>query len=94
MAKLTFEEFWKLSEEDRCDQYQYLSDLDKFRVRLSMNPGVIDSQCNSCKYYHGFGKCDAFPNGIPETILDNDIIHDSPYPGDHGIQYAPIDDKD
>jgi DNA topoisomerase-1 len=32
--------------------------------------------------------CDAFPNGIPDEIAYEDNLHTSPYPGDHGIQFA------
>ena len=68
---LTFEEFWKLTEEERCEQYQYLSDRDKYRVRLCMPPGHENQpRCNNCKHYFGFDKCAAFPDKIPrERIL-------------------------
>ncbi len=35
--------------------------------------------------------CDAFADGIPEAILDGTVEHTSPYPGDNGIQFEPID---
>ena len=92
MAKLTFEDFWKLSGEDRCDQYQHLSEHDKFRVRLSMNPGGITLMCSFCKHNHvdaPSAVCDAFPGGIPSNVLDENPPHTYPYPGDHGIQFEP-----
>lgn len=45
--------------------------------------------CNSCKHYRPFSNppsCTAFPNGIPDSILDGDD-HREPVRGDHGIQY-------
>jgi len=33
------------------------------------------SICNDCLYYTKNGKCKAFPKGIPEPILFNDVIH-------------------
>jgi hypothetical protein len=35
--------------------------------------------------------CKAFPDGIPDEIWRGDNDHKKPYPGDHGIQYEPID---
>lgn len=31
--------------------------------------------------------CDAFPQGIPDAILDNEVDHRQPVDGDHGIQF-------
>jgi hypothetical protein len=33
--------------------------------------------------------CDAFPDGIPIEILKKEVVHTSPYSGDHGIQFEP-----
>lgn len=38
-------------------------------------------------YEPGIFRCDAFPNGIPDAILDNEVDHRKPYEGDQGIQY-------
>ncbi|HDV8353269.1 hypothetical protein [Burkholderia vietnamiensis] len=56
-------------------------------------PRLIAPQCLSCSHCHGgpadAGTCDAFPSGIPKPIYLNEVIHDSEYPGDHGILYQP-----
>lgn len=46
-----------------------------------------DVQCNGCIHTRGFGKCDAFPVGIPRELMTTDITHDKPYEGDGGIRY-------
>jgi hypothetical protein len=49
---------------------------------------LIDSQCRSCAHWHyATIHCDAFPDGIPIKILINDVSHQQPYPGDHGIRF-------
>lgn len=47
-------------------------------------------QCMSCKrLYNGSGfKCGAYPNGIPEEIIQNKVSHKTPYGGDHGLMYV------
>jgi hypothetical protein len=32
-------------------------------------------------------RCDAFPAGIPDAILENEVDHTKPLKGDHGMQY-------
>jgi hypothetical protein len=59
------------------------------------------SQCGFCK--HAWGRlragepprtrCDAFPQGVPDEIVSSRIPHDVPYPGDHGIQFEPLEEK-
>ena len=57
-------------------------------------------KCYSCVHFRGFDKtydasgrgrvtCDAFPEDIPDDIFTGGALHDTPYPGDHGIQYEP-----
>ena len=89
MKQISLKDFWKLSEEERGIQYQYLSEHDKFLVRTSMNPGAIASQCKTCKHYRGFGKCDAFPDNIPHEIISNKFEHTASYEGDQGISFEP-----
>lgn len=41
MEKLTFKEFLKLSEEEKCKRYIELSDHDKFLARIGQNSGAV-----------------------------------------------------
>jgi len=34
--------------------------------------------------------CAAFPNGIPEEILDGEFDHTQPHEGDHGLRFVPL----
>ncbi len=49
--------------------------------------------CHVCRHVdpQGLPRCAAFPDGIPLPILAGDLPHDRPLPGDHGIQFAPLD---
>ena len=49
-------------------------------------------QCIFCRHYHADLTCDAFPERIPIEIITGEHDHREPYPGDHGIQFEPIDE--
>ena len=46
MDSLSFKEFCKLSEEEKCKQYKNLSNHDKFIARMSQNPSgeVVENE--------------------------------------------------
>jgi len=49
--------------------------------------------CVYCKRLINDGKgrlCAAFPDGIPLPIWLGNNNHTKPYPGDHGIQFEPV----
>ena len=50
--------------------------------------------CFFCRHLdpQGLPRCAAYPLGIPLPILSGDLPHDRPLPGDHGIQFEPVDD--
>lgn len=45
--------------------------------------------CWKCSHRTDVYTCKAFPTGIPTVILNGSVLHTSPYPGDHGIQFDP-----
>jgi len=47
------------------------------------------SQCQRCTHYQGDQKCKAYPDRIPDKLWNGDVVHDEPFPGDHGIQRNP-----
>lgn len=85
---LTLQEFWKLSKEERGKRYAELSAHDRFAVRVSMDSGTQSVLCNSCRYYMGFAKCKAYPNGIPSEHIDRVEADTATACGD-GYRYEP-----
>ena len=53
----------------------------------------ITIQCPVCKNYLGDLKCKAFPNRIPQEILEGQD-HTEPFKGDKGIRFELIEDTD
>lgn len=46
--------------------------------------------CMACLHRHIEGDgftCDAFPDGIPDEIIQSEADHREPFPGDQGIQF-------
>ena len=57
------------------------------------DPPISTPMCYNCAYFRGAesGKCDAFPDRIPDRIWFDRFRHDRPLPGDHGIRFQPRD---
>lgn len=85
---LTFDGFMHLSERERLERYSELSAHDKFKARVTQTPAIRHVICNDCIHYHKDATCDAFPGGIPKEIISKGE-HETPYPGDNGIQFEP-----
>ena len=51
--------------------------------------------CLKCTWFHyddqDNNACDAYPDGIPWEIITSGHDHALPYPGDHGIQFEPLE---
>jgi len=53
---------------------------------------IIAPMCMACARYHRddgmmWFRCDAFPQGIPEGIIESQIDHRMPFPGDNDLQF-------
>jgi hypothetical protein len=44
-------------------------------------------ECHRCKHYGGDMTCLAFPDGIPDAIMGQVVLHREPYPGDNGVVF-------
>jgi hypothetical protein len=72
------------TDDDRADRFVWEEEGD-----------LIGSQRLDCRHYQPGvpGSCAAFPYGIPLVILTNTHDHRQPWPGDHGIIFAPDEDS-
>jgi len=51
-------------------------------ARLTIPPEIPDR-------FQGF-TCAAFPDGVPNAIVNNRHKHTTPYPGDNGMLFEPV----
>jgi hypothetical protein len=49
----------------------------------------ISVLCDKCKHILFGLNCKAYPDGIPEKILNGEHDHRKPYENDKGIQFEP-----
>jgi hypothetical protein len=53
----------------------------------------LEQNCFVCKHMHDdLRTCEAYPDGIPTEFLYLDEVHNRPHPGDHGIQFEPVEE--
>ena len=50
-------------------------------------PIEMSEQCAVCKHIIEALRCRAFPEGVPEDILNGKFDHTQPHRGDHGLRY-------
>jgi hypothetical protein len=61
---------------------------------ISEEESRLPEVCSRCRHWNiGQRACDAFPNLIPISIWKGENDHHKPYPGDHGIQFEPVEPK-
>ena len=68
----------------------YLVDEDEASIRAKQ------PMCVMCKHLLCIASdarpyCKAFPNGIPDRFWDAKADHTTPYAGDNGITFEPLD---
>ena len=47
--------------------------------------------CADCIHYRSAGRCEAFPEAIPDDIRAGLDHHTEPREGDHGVTFEPFD---
>jgi hypothetical protein len=58
---------------------------------------IFRGLCASCAHFeHDYDRdrpvCAAFPNGIPNEIIQAGFDHRNEFPGDNGVRFTPLPD--
>ena len=55
----------------------------------NVEANLVGTRCMECLHLVDLveGLCQAFPDGIPKDLMQDRILHDRPYPGDHGLRF-------
>lgn len=63
---------------------------------LDESKHIISPVCHRCRHRNLDERdtCAAFPGGIPREIWNGQHNHRTPYPGDHGIHYEPMNETE
>lgn len=80
--------------------------IDKYGIHFQFESSLICiprslialNSCMKCKHFNFKNKdantCKAFPGGIPNIIFLGKNDHKELFPGDHGIQFEPLEEKE
>ena len=89
---LTAREFWRLSPTERMKRCGELSDHEAFVARLTDPTPPISPPCNRCKYYLGYAKCIAYPDGMSAEHI-NAVIADLTIMCGNGFRFTQRDES-
>lgn len=90
---ITLSEFLKLSKQERKVKYALLSEKNKFAVRqMDVSETESDIPCNCCSHYHGFSKCDCYPENIPKTVI-LELMKNQEYQCSEKMKFDKMDKK-
>ena len=71
----------------RPDAEEHRPRLDRFVGRVE---DMVWASCVSCERKTRGPICEAYPDGIPEVILNGKVDHKTPFPGDRDLTYLPV----
>jgi len=59
------------------------------QILTQAEPQMMGGRCMDCAHLIDLveGRCLAFPQRIPDDILQDRVFHDGPYPGDFGLRF-------